>query len=508
MAAVNRAGRKAVSGVLRRVAAMATLYFILLAGAGDSLPGVVLARAASSTIVISQVYGGGGNKGAIHRNDFIELFNQGTTAVDVTGWSVQYASAAGTDWQVTALSGSIRPGRYYLVEEAAGGVDGTISLPTPDATGSINMSATSAKVALLSTTTALSGTGCPFAAGVEDFIGYGGASCFEGSAPALTLSNTVAALRNAAGCMETDSNAADFAPGAPNPRNSSTTGPACVGGRLRSPAPSPSLTASPGPSPIPSPSRSPLSDEHLTMGNPSNATADAASPFNYLMTKPQYALAYHRDAGRPNWVSWHLDATWLGIMRRRDDFRPDTALPAGWYQVQSTDYSSSGFDRGHHTPSGDRTSSSLDNSATFLMTNMMPQAPDNNQGPWAQLEIYCRTLVHAGNELYIITGGAGAGGTGSNGGVTTTIAGGRVTVPAFTWKVILVLPVGDNDVMRVNKSTRVIAVIMPNIQGIKDADWRSYRVNADAVETLTGYDFFSNVPVLTQQAIERRVDNQ
>jgi endonuclease G len=250
----------------------------------------------------------------------------------------------------------------------------------------------------------------------------------------------------------------------------------------------------------------PSSNEHLTMGNPSNATSDVNQPTNFLMEKPQYVLSYHRDRGTAIWTSWHLDTSWLGSTPRQNDFRADTSLPAGWYQVQGTDYSGSGFDRGHMTPSGDRTNTVADNSATFLMTNMIPQAPNNNQGPWASLESYCRTLVNAGNELYIISGGSGTGGTGSNGGTTTTIASGRVTVPSQTWKVIIVLPVGTNDVSRVTSSTRTIAVIMPNSQGL-NTDWHTFRVSVDLVETQTGFDFFSNVPVGIQAAIESTVDN-
>lgn len=251
------------------------------------------------------------------------------------------------------------------------------------------------------------------------------------------------------------------------------------------------------------------SSEHLVMGNPSNATTNVNQPTNYLLDKPQYAVSYHRDRGEPNWVSWHLDNTWLGSTPRQDDFRNDTTLPAGWYQVQATDYSGSGFDRGHHCPSADRTNSVASNSSTFLMTNMMPQSPDNNQGPWAALETYCRTLVSQGNELYIIAGGSGTGGSGSNGGTTNTVAGGHVNVPSQTWKVIIVLPAASgNDVSRVTTSTRTIAVIMPNVQGIRSNDWKIYRVSVDQVESLTGYDFFSNVPASTQSVIEARVDNQ
>jgi endonuclease G len=252
----------------------------------------------------------------------------------------------------------------------------------------------------------------------------------------------------------------------------------------------------------------PALGEHLTMGNPSNAVADAAQPNNYLLDKAQYAVGYSRDKGRPNWVSWHLDSTWMGSTPRQDDFRADTTLPAGWYRVQATDYTGSGFDRGHHTPSADRTDTVASNSSTFLMSNMMPQSPDNNQGPWESLESYCRSLVSSGSELYVVAGGSGSGGTGSNGGTTTAIASGHVAVPSQTWKVIVVLPAGANDVSRVTSSTRTIAVIMPNAQGIRTVPWRNYRVSVDQVEALTGYDFFSAVPATVQSAIESVVDNQ
>lgn len=246
------------------------------------------------------------------------------------------------------------------------------------------------------------------------------------------------------------------------------------------------------------------SNVHLTMGNPSNATTDVNNPFNYLLLKDQYAMSYHRDRAIPNWVSWHLDSTWLGNINRQGDFRPDPTLPAGWYQVTNESYSGSGFNRGHHTPSGDRTSSVVHNSATFLMTNIMPQAGGNNQGPWEKLESYSRTLVGDGNELYTIAGSFGTGGTGDN-GFATTIDGGRVTVPAQTWKVIIILPVGDNDAARVNNNTRTIGVIMPNVNSILGDSWQKYITTVDQVEALTGYDFFSNVDPAIQEVIESRL---
>ena len=172
-------------------------------------------------VVISQVYGGGGNSGATLKNDFIELRNNGPTAVDLTGWSVQYASSTGTTWNGrTNLSGSIPAGGFYLIQQAQG-AGGTVDLPTPDATGTIAMAGTAGKVALSRSTTALTGA-CPTAdANMVDFVGFGSAAnCFEGSAPTGTLSNTTAALRGGDGSIDTNNNGADFAVGAPNPRNS------------------------------------------------------------------------------------------------------------------------------------------------------------------------------------------------------------------------------------------------------------------------------------------------
>jgi DNA/RNA endonuclease G (NUC1) len=242
-------------------------------------------------------------------------------------------------------------------------------------------------------------------------------------------------------------------------------------------------------------------DDPLLLGNPSYATGDVANENNYLMFKPQYTLSYNRSKAVPNWVAWRLDTSWLGTAQRQDDFRPDPALPADWYHVTDNDYSQSGFSRGHMTPSGDRTRSIPDNSATFLMTNMVPQAINNNSGPWQDLEDECRQLAQAGNELYIISGGNGVHPT------RPTIAGGRVAVPAVTWKVVLVIPNGSDDLRRINRSTRVFGVIMPNLDSIvASSPWRQYRVTVDAVENLTGFNFFSEVPRNVQEYIESRRD--
>ncbi|OLB76774.1 MAG: nuclease [Actinobacteria bacterium 13_2_20CM_2_71_6] len=201
---------------------------VVLAAAVVTAAGVALAAtpasAASPDVVISQVYGGGGNSGATFTNDFIELYNRGTSTVDLSGWSAQYAAAAGTSYQVTALTGSIAPGARFLIQEAAG-AGGTTPLPSPDVTGTINMSGTNGKVALVSAAVALTcGSTCAGAVGVRDFVGYGTANDFEGAA-APALSNTTAALRAGGGTVDTDSNAADFTAGPPDPRGASTPPP-------------------------------------------------------------------------------------------------------------------------------------------------------------------------------------------------------------------------------------------------------------------------------------------
>jgi hypothetical protein len=194
-----------------RLTTFFALAFGLLIGMNES----------TGQVVISQVYGGGGNSGATYTNDFIELLNTGTTDVSLNGWSVQYASATGTSWQVTNLTSPVlMPGQYYLIQQAQG-TGGTIPLPTPDAIGIIPLAAASGKVALVANTIALAGS-CPSGPDIMDFVGYGTANCFEGSGAAPLLSNANAGLRLNDGCTDTNDNAADFIAGAPIPRNTSS----------------------------------------------------------------------------------------------------------------------------------------------------------------------------------------------------------------------------------------------------------------------------------------------
>jgi DNA/RNA endonuclease G (NUC1) len=549
-------------------------------------------------VVISQIYGGGGNSGATFTNDYVELYNPTGVSFNLAGWSLQYASAAGTSWtNKQPIGGTIAPGEYFLIGLASGGANGAPLPVSPNISGDINISATTGKVALVSNSVNLSGS-CPNVNGdIVDFVGYGTtASCFEGSGRAPAPSASAAIFRKMNGALDSNQNNSDFQTVSPNPRrtapivelgpwvagtdpitdatnipydatvtvdfsepvdvvgnwfditctssgqhNSATVaaydnfkgyhitpnsgfqfGEQCTvtiihnnvhDQDLDDSAPETdtlfadhswtfTVVAAGAPAPYPP-------SVHLAMGNPSNAVGDLLQPNNYLMEKQTYTLSYNREKGTPNWVSWHLDQDWFGSLGRVDTFRADPAVPSDWYRVQSTDYFPTGFDRGHMTPSADRDNENRVpiNQETYLMSNLVPQAPDNNQGPWAGLENDLRTMLSGSqNEMYIVSGPLGVGGTGSNGGVTNTIAGGHLTVPAFTWKVVLILPKGDNDVSRVTAAARTIAVLIPNVQGIRNNDWHTYLTTVDNIEALTGYDFFANVPDMVENAIEAGTD--
>ncbi len=183
----------------------------------------------SGSLVLAEVYAAGGNSGAAYANDYVELFNRGASPVAVDGWTLQYASAAGTSWQSTALSGAIPAGGRYLVQLASGGANGA-TLPTADATGTSNLAVTGGKVALVDDSTALScgasAGSCSSASSVEDLVGYGGAADYEGTGAAPAGSATNAVTRTDS-CTDTDDNAADFATAAPDPKNSSAAATAC-----------------------------------------------------------------------------------------------------------------------------------------------------------------------------------------------------------------------------------------------------------------------------------------
>lgn len=209
---------------------VALALFVIVIAVVVGVLAVPTARSASPDVVVSQVYAGGGNSGAPFANDFVELFNRGSSSIDVSGWTVQYASAAGTTWQATALTGSIVPGRHYLVQLASAAAIGA-ALPTPDATGTTNLAVSGGKVAVVRDASALTCGGsagsCSGVTSVADLVGYGTAGDYEGSGPAPVISNATAAVRAADGCTDADANPTDFAAADPAPRNTSVAATAC-----------------------------------------------------------------------------------------------------------------------------------------------------------------------------------------------------------------------------------------------------------------------------------------
>jgi endonuclease G len=242
-------------------------------------------------------------------------------------------------------------------------------------------------------------------------------------------------------------------------------------------------------------------DDNLALGNPSGALAslDNKDLNNLLVRHPAFALSYNQSNGGPNWVSWHLAQSDRGRTGRSENFRPDPLLPPE-ARIRPNDYRGTGYDRGHQCPSGDRTADEAANASTFLMSNMLPQTPDLNRQLWRKFEEYCRSQLRAGaNELYIVTGGTGS---------VERIANGKVNVPASCWKVAVILPSGDNDLARINASTRVVSILAPNKNGVEisGGDWRTYLTSVDTIEEATKLDLLSNLPVEVQKVLEARVD--
>ncbi len=234
---------------------------------------------------------------------------------------------------------------------------------------------------------------------------------------------------------------------------------------------------------------------HLFFGNPTNANSKDSN--NYLLVNQYYASSYNRERAIPNWTSWKLSRSDIGKLERQNDFRPDKRLPNGWTKITPSDYYDKIYDRGHMCPSGDRTSSIEANSSTFLMTNQTPQNSDLNQGPWEKLESYCRGLIFKGNTLFIY-----AGNYGENGKLNR-----KVSIPTNFWKIIVVVKKGKDEKI-FNENSQIIAVDIPNIQGIKENSWQQYATTVREIERKTGYDFFATYPKNIQDAVENHFDSQ
>ena len=275
------------------------LVTFLLAGLLLAAPA---AHGAASGVVVSQVFAGGGNAGASFAHDFVELFNRGASPVSLTGWTVQYATAAGTTWQSTALAGSIAPGRYFLVQLSSAAAIGA-TLPTPDATGTTNLAVTGGKIALVHDATALTcgatAGSCSAVATVEDLLGYGSASDYEGAEAAPALSSTTAAVRGGAGCADANVNSADFATATPSPHNSSSPAASCG-----SPPPAESVSQ-PAAVDIDIQPVLSIALERPTVSFGNAVSGDTPTPISERVTVVSnnatgYALTVHRSAFAPN----------------------------------------------------------------------------------------------------------------------------------------------------------------------------------------------------------------
>ncbi len=230
--------------------------------------------------------------------------------------------------------------------------------------------------------------------------------------------------------------------------------------------------------------------------------ADLDASDDFILRHPQFTTSWNPNRGTPNWVSYDIDATHFGAQDRCDCFTFDPALPAAFTRYTTASYTGAGafhgygIDRGHLARSFDRTAGSLDNAFTFYFTNIIPQAADNNQGPWAALESFLGDFARLQNkEVYVIAGVAGSKGTVKNEGL--------ITIPAQVWKVALMLP-RDQGLADVDHylDPQVVAVIMPNDPGIRNVPWQTYQATVDQIEALTGYDLLALLPDQIEIAIE------
>jgi DNA/RNA endonuclease G (NUC1) len=231
---------------------------------------------------------------------------------------------------------------------------------------------------------------------------------------------------------------------------------------------------------------------------------DADPSDDFLVRRAQYTTSYNSRLGIPNWVAYDLNATNIQPGQDRCNcFTFDPQLPASFLRYTTADYTGAGafagygIDRGHLARSFDRTGGTLDNATTFYFDNIVPQASDLNQGPWAVLENYLGDLATSQNkEVYIYAGPAGSKGTVKNEG--------KITIPQYTWKVALVLNRGQKVAdVRDYRDVDVVSVVMPNEPGIRSVDWTTaYRVTVDSIERLTGYRFLSALAAKTARALK------
>jgi endonuclease G, mitochondrial len=230
----------------------------------------------------------------------------------------------------------------------------------------------------------------------------------------------------------------------------------------------------------------------MVLGNPSGA--GTTDDNNFLVIHKGYFLSYNKSRGAANWVMWHLSRPDFPGGDRTNSFAPDSLLAADW-RIKPADYTGSGFDRGHMCPSADRTDTIAANKETFLMSNMQPQTAKLNRQTWRFLEEYTRDEVRRNQEAYVI-----AGCYGDKGRIKD-----KVTIPTNCFKIVVLLPEGNNDLSRITAATRVIAVDMPNTEDIS-IRWRSFKTTVKTIEQATGFDFLSTLPDEFEEDLENKKD--
>jgi DNA/RNA endonuclease G (NUC1)/PKD repeat protein len=241
---------------------------------------------------------------------------------------------------------------------------------------------------------------------------------------------------------------------------------------------------------------------HLEFGAPTGVPAG-----EIVLSKRQYVTAYNPARGGPDWVSWDLNASQFSGVPRCDCFSADATLPSDVYHVVDFDYRNGGYDRGHMVQSESRTTTDQENASTFLLTNILPQGAENNQGPWSQFENYLNDLARTnGKEIYVVAGGEYSANPG------TLKNEGKVAIPDYTWKIAVVMD-GGKGLADVHSAAdlQVIAVKMPNLTtpgvpqssvGIRNNPWQQYQVTVDQLESELGYDFLNKLPKQIQILVE------
>ena len=233
---------------------------------------------------------------------------------------------------------------------------------------------------------------------------------------------------------------------------------------------------------------------HVEFGTP-------ATP-GVLLSKPQFVASYSELRGAPSWVSWNINASQFGAAPRCDCFSADQTLPAGTYRVVDFDYRNSGYDRGHMVQSESRTTTDQENASTFLLTNIVPQAGENNQGPWSKFENYLNDLARQqGKEIYVVAGGE------YSSSPATLKNEGKVQIPEWTWKVAVVMDGGEGlDDVHGYGDLQVLAIRMPNTlagaAGIREHAWEMYATTVDDIEARTGYDLLTALPNVIENVVE------